>query len=369
MATVKRGKKKKHFFDVRDDLEKYPDAVIYIEIGGRNGGKTYSSMCYCLDELEPPEQKFAFVKRTNEDVKLLCTGGKDEKLKLNISPFKQINHDRNKDIKAIEIYKGIGGFWDCTDKEQAEGEPIGYILSLHLGSKAKGFELQDSELLIWDEFIPMIGEKVDRAEGEQILTLYKTISRARMHLGRPPLKLIMLANATRIRNPTFRTLELTDAVAEMKLQKREYLYLEERRILIHNIQYSEEFNEIERNDPINIAMSGTAWARSSIDNEFAYDDFSSVKKLSIKKMRPFVSIIYQRKQYYCYGDDERFYFTDVKCNTNNIETYNLDRENDQKLFFVNYCIDLREACVRNCMSFRTYTLYDLIVNYRKYFEL
>ena len=362
-------KKKKHFYDIRDDIELYPDAVIYIIIGGRNGGKTYSSLSYCLDEFEPPKQKFAFVKRTNEDVHLLCTGGKDEKLILNISPFQQINIDRGTDIKAIEVYKGIGGFWDVTNKESAEGEPIGYILSLHLGSKAKGFELQDSEVLIWDEFIPMIGERVDREEGEQILTLYKTISRARLHLGRKPLKLILLANATRIRNPTFRTLELTDTIAQMKLDGLEYLYVEKRKILIHNVEYSEEFNAIEAQDPINIAMAGTAWARSSIDNEFAYDDFSMVKKCSVKKMRPFLKIIYQRKEYWCYGNDEKYHFCTIPTNVSGLDTYNLDRENDQKLFYLHYVIDLREACVNNNMTFSSYTLYDMIVNYKKYFAL
>ena len=362
-------KNKKHFYDIADDIKLYPDAVIYIIIGGRNGGKTYSSMSYCLDNLTPPSEKFCFIKRTNEDVKLLCTGGRDEKLKLNISPFKQINKDRNTDIKAIEIYKGIGGFWDVTNKESAEGEPIGYILSLHLGSKAKGFELQDSELMIWDEFIPMIGERVDREEGEQILTLYKTISRARLHLGRKPLKLILLANATRIRNPVFRTFELTDYVAQMKLEGREYLYLEDRKILIHNVEYSEEFNAIEAQDPINIAMAGTAWARSSIDNEFAYDDFSTVKKCSVKKMRPILKIVYQRKEYFCYGNDEKYYFCTTPTNVTTIDSYNLDRENDQKLFYLHYVIDLREACVNNNMLFSTYTLYDMIVNYKKYFAL
>lgn len=360
---------KKHFYDIADDIKLYPDAIIYIIIGGRNGGKTYSSLSYCLDNLTPPAEKFCFIKRTNIDVKLLCTGGREEKLKLNISPFEQINIDRKKDIKAIEIYQGIGGFWDVTNKESAEGEPIGYILSLHLGSKAKGFELQDSELMIWDEFIPMIGERVDREEGDQILTLYKTISRARLHLGRKPLKLILLANATRIRNPVFRTLELTDHVAQMKLEGREYLYLENRKILIHNVEYSDEFKAIEKQDPINIAMAGTAWARSSIDNEFAYDDFSAVKKCSVKKMRPFLKIIYQRKEYWCYGNDEKYHFCTTPTNVSNIDTYNLDRENDQKLFYVHYVIDLREACVNNSMTFSTYTLYDMIVNYKKYFAL
>ena len=49
--------------------------------------------------------------------------------------------------------------------------------------------------------------------------------------------------------------------------------------------------------------------------------------------------------------------------------YDLNRENQQKKFYYDYYIDLREACIEEKFKFEKYSMYDLIINYRKYFEI
>ena len=49
--------------------------------------------------------------------------------------------------------------------------------------------------------------------------------------------------------------------------------------------------------------------------------------------------------------------------------FNLNRENEQKLFYSDYGIDLRLSCIEERMKFEKYSMYDLIVNYKKFFNV
>ena len=57
--------------------------------------------------------------------------------------------------------------------------------------------------------------------------------------------------------------------------------------------------------------------------------------------------------------------TPAKCQFN----YNLDRENEQKLFYYEHAIDLRDACIEERFKFEKYSMYDLLINYRKFFDI
>ena len=49
--------------------------------------------------------------------------------------------------------------------------------------------------------------------------------------------------------------------------------------------------------------------------------------------------------------------------------FDLDRENKQKLFYYMFVIDLRDACIEERFKFEKYSMYDLIINYRKFFDI
>lgn len=364
---------KQYYYNVADDVAAYPDAWCIIAIGGRGTGKTYGALKDCYLN----HRQFVFVKRTNDDVELLCAGagryGKKEEGSADISPFKPINRDLNTNVHPFTISKGLAGFWECEQNEDGDnvpkGESIGKILSLNAVSKYSGFDMSDADWMIFDEFVPRSWERVLRSEGDQMLDLYKTIARDREHRGRQPLKLILLANSVNISCPATNILEVSDAIAEAHLMGKEYHYIKDRGILIHIIRTSEEFHHKEEQTILYQAMNATAWGQMAFENNFAYNDFSAVKKLQLKNYRPIAAYIYKRKYVYVYQKDGNFYLCKSKANLPIQKIYDLQIERDQKRFYYDYAIDLQNSSIEGYVYFETYGMYELITNYHKIFVL
>lgn len=360
-----------HYYDIEDDLKLYPEAVFIFVVGGRNTGKTYSALRYSRIK---KHERFGFIKRTNDDVDFLCKGGGKISTATNnhgidTSPFKSINRDFGTNVRAYGIDKGFGGFWDCNDDNEPIGNPCGYILSLYSVSRFKGFDLSDIEVLYFDEFIPNVYDRIiNRNEGNQVLDLYKTISRDRIHRGKPPLKLICLANATRVSNPLFNTFELTDIAVDMQANNIEYYYDEEKKILLHILSSSDEFMEVESKDALYIAMKDTAWGQMAYENTFGYDDFSDIRKNNIKHFRPLLEIKYKNKYFYIYSKDGVYYATKTRSNKVKYR-YNLNRESEQKRFYDVWYFKFRQAVMNGRIQFENYTYYDLIINFKKFFKI
>jgi len=362
--------KSNYYYDIADDLNDYPDCWAYIVIGGRNTGKTYGALWNTVKE----KKIFTFLKRTKEDVELLCSGygtigTKKSTFGIDLSPFKSINRDKHTNIHSYMVNSkaGIGGFWECNDDGEPEGLPQGYIIPLSCVQKVKGFDLSDCSYLIFDEFIPQPWERVSRKEGEQVMDVYKTIARDREHRGLAPLKLIALANATSISNPLMNILEITDIVAEMQSKNIPYLYIEERGIFIRVLNDNKDFQDKEKQSIVYKAMGDTAWGRMAFENEFAYNDFTKVGRLNLKGYSPRTAFSYKHKTYYIYTKDGIYYITSSQAKVSKI--YDLAVESDQKLFYVEWIIDLKNRCIDGKMLFEKYSLYDIVMNYKKYFQI
>ena len=52
-----------------------------------------------------------------------------------------------------------------------------------------------------------------------------------------------------------------------------------------------------------------------------------------------------------------------------IESYDLDRENQQKKFYYDHVLQLRDACINDRFLFERYSYYDLIINYTKFYDI
>ena len=349
------------YYDIRTDIQKFPDAWCYLIWSKRGPGKTYSTLRMMIED----KKKFVFLKRTKDDVKILCAGGKHG-VNFDMSPFVPLNRDFGWDIKPMKIEKGIAGFYHSNEEGEPCGSPVGYCVALSAATDIKGFDLSECDYLIFDEFIPKAYELVKRNEGDALLDIYMTISRDRIKRGRGELKLICLANATSINNPTFNILDVTDTAADMDIYDQEYIYQNERKILLHNIHMDPAY-EPEEKSGIEVAMTGTAWHEMSFSGHFAYDDFSAVKHQRLKGYAPYVSYIYKKKQVYIYRKDGYFY--SCYSRTDKCPVFNLSRENEQKRFFNEYIWELRDACIEDKMQFTHYTMYDLIVNYKKIFKI
>lgn len=359
------------YYHFEDDVTNYPDAWCIDSIGGRSTGKTYSALKYCYQN----NIKFVFMKRTQDDVDLLCAGtgrigSKMAQYGADFSPFVPLNRDLGCNVKAFSIRKGIGAFWPCDDDNEPIGEPIGYIFSLNGVSKIKGFNLDDVGLLIMDEYIPGITDRPSRKEGEALMQAYDTVSRDREERGEPPLKLVLLANATKVNCPINEELALTDDIADMNLKDVELRYIEERGILIHRLKNNEQA-ELRKNRAIYKAMAGTKWAEESLGNKFAHDDFSCIGTINLKGFQPICYLRERNKMYYIYynPDKDMYFMTSTQFNHKNIDFYDMDREIHQQSFYYDYLLDLRQACMSDKMLFKTYHMYDLIMNYKNIFRI
>lgn len=348
------------YYHFAKDLEDYPDAWCYVVWSRRGPGKTYSALWRAYYT----HTRFIYMKRTIDDVELINSSTED----FDLSPFKPLNRDKNLNVYPRRIKKGIGAFYDFVDGEP-EGLPVAYLLPLNGIKKIKGIDLSDCDWLLLDEFIPQAGEIIKHAEGEMILDVYMTVSRDRLARGKKPLKLILFANAEEISTPITNELEIVDLMAEMNATGQHHMYLEDRGILLHHITNDEVEIRSSEKEGIFKGMEGTAWHAKAFGGLFANNDFTNVRKVNLKNYSPFIHLEYKRKHYYIYlNEDGMYYMTSKKANNFQL-SYNLDRENEQKAFYLECCIDLRNACIAEQMKFEKYSMYDLIINYKKFFEV
>lgn len=369
-----------NYYNIEDDIYRYPDAWCYIIIGGRARGKTYSALRSCKDSTY--KRDFIFIKRTMDDVDLICSGSGNINQRsytdygVNMSPFAAINRDTGSDIRAYSIKKGIAGFWNTLVDEEGkaapQGAPIGTIFALNGVTKYKGFELASSkpeQWIIFDEFIPNIYDRINVNEGKQLLDFYKTVSRDRVQRGLEEVKLICLANSTNIANPLFNELELTDLVADM-VSRGTYIYYDPGRfIYIHLLEDDPEFIEAEAGTGLYKAMITTRWGQMTYNNKFAYNDFSNIKKRALKGFQCVCAYKYREDNVYIYYSEGLYYITGSQSNARSFRKYDLNRENEQKAFWQDWLIDLRQACINDQVFFERYSYYDLLVNYKHLFRL
>ena len=334
------------YYNIFDDVAAYPDAWMFVAYSSRGVGKTYGALWGCLEK----GIKFLYLKRTQVDIDLISND--------DFSPFKPINRDHGTKVSFRKIYDGISVIEDTDEK-------IGYAMSLSSIHKYKGFDLSDVDVMILDEFIPQLSERVNRREGELLLDLYMTVSRDREQRGRPPLQLWFFANATQLYCPITDTLQIIDDLSELNASGSEYRYLEDRGILLHRIR-----SQIEQADTaIFRGMQDTRWSRMAFGGEFAYNDFSKIKKIPMKNMVCHIRLKYNNKDYYIYQhkDNGLYYMTTSRGGY--VDEFDMDIEADQRRFYMEYGIMLRNETTDGNMFFSTYTAYDLVYNFTKRFKI
>ena len=353
------------YYHFAKDLQDYPDAGAYVVWSRRGPGKTYSFLRYCVDN----GIFFIYMKRTNDDVELLCTGADNPDLKVDADPFVPLNRDFGWNIKPKLIQKGLGCFYDTDDEGKPVGAPIGEIVSMSKIKAVKGMDMSRAEFICFDEFIPQSTEIVRKKEGEAFADFVMTVIRDKVKRGKR-LQLVLFANAEEISTPLTNAFELVDDMAELAWSGKSHYYNRDRRLLLHHITQKEiPLTKEELNSDMFVLMKGTAWAQKAFFGDFANNDFSNVKKLSIKNMVCLHKIHYKNKDMYIYmrPSDNMHYMTFSKGPYQN--EWDLNKENDQKLFWIEHGQELRVDCIEDHMKFEKYTMYDIIMNYKSFFKV
>ena len=357
-----------NYYHFGKDYEEHPDCTIYIIWSRRGPGKTYSAMRYFYNK----GQQIIYMKRTIEDVATICEYHGDEEF--DPSPWKPLNRDFGTNVLPHLYKKGLGVFSNCDEEDKPVGKPVSYLVALSSAKVVKGMDLSEVEAIVFDEFIPQPGEIIRRAEGEMILNLYETVKRDRQKRGRPPLKLILFANADEISTPITNTLEVVDTMIEMQM-RGQHTCVESRgstgkgKIFLRHIHIDEYPLTDADLDGMAEIMEGTSWASKTYGGEFQAD-LSCVCDMSIKKMKCLYHLHYRRKRdIYIYINPHTgmYYVTDSKGYY--VKSFNLDKENDQKRFYIEEGIDLRNACIEDRVRFKKYSYYDLLINFKKFYDV
>lgn len=345
------------------DLLQYPDAWLYAVWSKRGPGKTYSFLWFTYYNHIP----FIYMKRNDSDVSLILKTV--DKIDFDPSPYKPLKRDKHINVVGVEQDAGIGAFYEADD----EGQPdrlLCYVLSFKKVQKYKGHDFSDVEFICFDEFIAQSGERMYKSEGENLLDLYMTVRRDRMKRKRKSLKIVMFANAEQIAVPVTRELEIVDHMAELNARPVvSHTYLAKRKMLLHHITNLEVPITDDEMDDIYIGMEGTQWFLKSFEGLFVHNDFTNVVDRSLKGYKPLIQIRHKTHIYYLYySEDKQRYYMTYKGNKAQY-SYDLNRENEQKRFYTDWVIDLRAACIEERLKFEKYSMYDLIINYKKLFEI
>lgn len=349
--------KSPNYYFFADDIKNYPEAWVYVVWSRRGPGKTYSALRFAYENKIP----IMYVKRTNDDVDLICTNA----FGIDLSPYVPINRDAGTNIKPKLIKKGLGGVYDNFDENDLPiGTPCAYITSLNATKSVKGIEASRCDWLLLDEFIPQAGEIVKHAEGGMLLDLYMTILRDRIKRGMGELKLILFANAENIATPITHELEIVDSMVELMASGNTHLYDEKRKILLHHITDEEiPLTEEENNIGIYQAMKNTTWGDKAFGGEFSQNDFSNIGKSRMKNYIPLTAFLYKKKVYYVWRKEDKILVNQSKGNVANI--YDLTTDSGKFMFYYDWVFDLREEIINGNATFESYMAYDLIMNYKK----
>lgn len=250
-------------------------------VGGRGTGKTYGSLCECLDT----NRTFLLIRRTQAQADIIT--------RPEFSPFKRICKDRNLKITCTPVTKYNSAFYFYEDSDDGKqtpiGNPIGYSAALSTFSNIRGFDASDVDLMIFDEFIPERHERPIKNEFEALMNCYETVNRNRELQGEQPLQLLCLANANDVANPVFVGFNLVKRSLGMIKKKQEVYVDKTKGICLYMLQHS-PISEEKRNTALYKATQGTKFSEMAIDNNFSFNYLGNIGSRPLNEYTPICSI-------------------------------------------------------------------------------
>ena len=238
-------------------------------LGGRATGKTYGA----LKTLYQTDTRFMLMRRTQAQCDLIN--------KPEFNPYKVICNDLGVDIRVRSISKYNSLIYESFG-DDAE-KTLGYTCALSTIANMRGFDASDCKVLLYDEFIPERHERAIKSEGSAFANAYESISRNRELQGKDPLQAVCLANAFNIANPIFLEFGLVGICEKMKTKGQELYINRDRGILIALLDKSKISQQ--KKDTALYRVAGGAFADMALKNDFAYNDSSDVKSMSLKEYR------------------------------------------------------------------------------------
>lgn len=250
-------------------------------VGGRGIGKSYDTIGTCVVKYPGA---FLYLRNTQTQIKESCGAFGN--------PFKKWARDHARDImmkmegEHAVVYEYIG------DEDDREKKILGYGAALSVFENLRSIDLSNIDIVFYEEFIENRSLQFDQFAAFK--HMYETINRNRELEGRPPLIVVFLSNAQRLGNPILRGFNLIPVIEGMQRTGQ-------RSATIGNIRIElpfSEISELKRNTALYQGESDK-YTDEALNNNFANDSFTGVKKVSLNEYSPVCSIddiyIYRHK--------------------------------------------------------------------------
>lgn len=274
------------FYDVNGYLDfrrirdlGYPYTII---LGGRAVGKTYGALRSSVED----DINFMLLRRTQRQLDIIN--------KPIFSPIRPVCRDTGLQITMRSVAPGLAAFVpyeveEETGKEIVTGDPLGYTAALSTFSNLRGFDASHVQILLFDEFIPEKGERPIKNEADALWNCYESINRNRELDGRPPLQLILMANANDQTAPVLESLKLITRIEKMRKTGQE-MYVDRSRGLCLILLRDSPISERKRDTALYRLTDGTSFADMALDNDFAYEERGRIVSRPLAEYKPLVRV-------------------------------------------------------------------------------
>jgi len=291
-------------------------ASFVVMVGPRGVGKTYGVFDWAIENNEP----FIYLRRLKTQLDLCAKPAGN--------PFKKISIDRRINIVPY-MSDGVVSF----RYDSKAGKEVACGVSLSTVANVRGVDFTGYNLIVFDEAVPMEGEKPIKNEFDTFLNFYETVNRNRELAGEKPVKCILLGNANKLSNPYFTGWKFTKTALRMLRGNQ----------MVYRTQDGTRMMVLLQGSPISEQKAGTALYQNAnkdfismaLDNSFRTDE-TRIKSEPLKEYTHLVSIgevgIYKHKS-------ERRYYVSSKMGTPYFQDYGIQLKMFQQLYFmlrVNY---------------------------------
>lgn len=321
-------------------------AAFTMVVGARGVGKTYG----LFKMLTEGGIKFIYLRRLKTQLDA-CADAEG-------NPFKKLNSDTGDTIAPIKSKSAVRFYRteDNNGRAVAVGECLGYGLALSTVATIRGMDFSDVDAIVFDEAVPMAGEKPVKNEFESFLNFYETVNRNRELEGREPVRAFLLGNANRLANPYF------SGWGFMRIAIR----MIEGRQMVYRTPDNTRMMVLLLESPISQKKSGTAlytnanesYKEMALSNAFRTDP-TSIRSYKLRECLPIVSVgeigIYRHK------GTGRHYVSKTSDKTRLYAGYGIEL----KMFRRDYVL-LKDLYLSKLIDFEDYES-ELV--FREYFDL
>ena len=226
-------------------------------IGSRGVGKTYGCKKWCIKRFLKYGEQFCYTRRYETELGNVNT------------LFNDLAYDPDFEGYSFRVYSTSdyhNCFWVRRPNSEV-WEPMGFYIALSTSYQFKATSYPKVKYLIFDEFLYEKGSYARELKGElnQFFNLLETIFRLR------DFRVFMLGNATTFETCYKYGLDLQEPFGS------DIWYHKTKSILVEKI-VNEKYIQAKRDSALGRLVEGTDYANYAIDNNFAYDSKSFIKK-------------------------------------------------------------------------------------------